>query len=396
MVTDPSKLAAGHLRYYQEQVISPVRYSIEDIDAHFDRRDSLYRSLGLPPVAFGNARVLEVAPGSGQNSLYVASCLPASYDLVEPNPTGLRDIEATYRGFDRPHTAPRVHPVRFEEFSPGTFYDVVLCENWLGSLPNEIRLIEKLATLVAPGGVLVLTSVPLSGFFSNIMRKLLALRVVDPFASFEERTARLVAVFGPHLATMKNMTRSHRDWVHDCMLNPHYLHVALPLETLVNTVGAELEVLATLPRFATDWRWFKGLCGDDREFNSHTLAAFQANAHNFIDYRRMLPPQPTNRSLADLFQRFYEAALDWQTAFMAGKETSRSAEEIGATLNKISTELIEVDGNIARAVTEVAERWAEHPLRPERVRDMSYFGPLFGRETVYVSFTRPRAGGPAP
>ena len=388
-MTKPSDLTAGHLRYYQEQVISPVHYSIEDLESHFDRRDSLYRSLGLPPVAFSNSRVLEVAPGSGQNSLFVASCLPSSYDLVEPNPSGLRDIEESYRGFDRTHTAPRLHPQRLEEFSPRTLYDIVLCENWLGSLPNEILLIKKLATLVAPGGVLVLTSVPLSGFFANIIRKLLALRVVDPLASFEERTGQLVAVFGPHLATIKNMTRSHRDWVHDCMLNPHYLNVALPLETIVQAVGNDLEMLATFPRFSEDWRWFKGLHGKKRRFNEHMLAAFQANTHNFIDYRRMLPSQPV-RALPDLFRHFYNAALGWQAAFSESKDVSRAAADIGSLLNDISAHLLAVDGELARAVNEVAALWAEQPLMPDKVRDMKYFGPLFGRETVYVSFTRPR------
>ena len=63
---------SGHLEYYEEHSISPVHYRMEDVESHFGRRDSLYRTLGLPPVAFRGARVLEIAPGSGQNSLYVA------------------------------------------------------------------------------------------------------------------------------------------------------------------------------------------------------------------------------------------------------------------------------------------------------------------------------------
>ncbi|MGA9298697.1 MAG: hypothetical protein WBW45_00465, partial [Bradyrhizobium sp.] len=66
----PHPESNGHLGYYIEHGISPVTYRTDDIGAHFDRRDSLYRSLGLPSIAFKSADVLEVAPGSGQNSLY--------------------------------------------------------------------------------------------------------------------------------------------------------------------------------------------------------------------------------------------------------------------------------------------------------------------------------------
>src|SRR5207244_6082467 len=111
-------------------------------------------------------------PGSCQNSLYFAICAPASLDLVEPNPVGRRDIEAAYANLDRPCTKPTLHGVRFETFDPLGTFDIVVCENWLGALPGEVALIRRLAGLVAPGGVLVLTMVPPSGFFANIMRKL--------------------------------------------------------------------------------------------------------------------------------------------------------------------------------------------------------------------------------
>jgi SAM-dependent methyltransferase len=392
MTSQPAGSNEGHLRYYEEHGISPVHYNADDIEAHFDRRDSLYRSLGLPPAAFRGARVLEVAPGSGQNSLYVASCGPAALDLVEPNPAGLRDLRANYQAFARAHTAPRLHAVRFEAFETQDKYDVVLCENWLGSLPNELALMQKLGSLVAPGGVLVLTVVPLSGFFPNVMRRLLALRIMDPAAGFEDNTARAVEAFGSHLVTIKDMTRSHRDWVHDCMLNPHYLNVALSFETVFDTLGPEMEALATFPRFTTDWRWFKSLTGANRRFSDEVRRAYRENLHTLIDYRNVWPPLPAeaNASLADAFAAVHRAALIWQKLHESGADSTQAADEIAAKLDIIGAGLAEIDPQLGRAIGELRSIWLQPRLDAASLRDMQEFKYLFGRETVYLSLTRTR------
>jgi hypothetical protein len=118
--------STGHLSYYIQHGISPVSYRTDDIGAHFDRRDSLYRSLGLPSVAFKGADVLEVAPGSGQNSLYIATCAPASLTLVEPNPAGRRDIGAAYAGLKIPHTPPTLIAETLQRFTPERRFDIVI------------------------------------------------------------------------------------------------------------------------------------------------------------------------------------------------------------------------------------------------------------------------------
>jgi hypothetical protein len=385
----------GHLDYYKRYGISPVRYLAADAAEHLERRDSLYRLIGLPPVAFKGARVLEVAPGSGQNSLYVASCQPASYDLVEPNPTGLDDIARAYDAFDIPHTSPSLHPVKIQDFSPEHDFDIVICENWLGRLEHERAIIAMLAGLVAPGGVMVITAVPLSGFFPNVMRKLLALRLMRPEEGFEATTERLLKAFSPHLATMPAMTRSHRDWIHDCMLNPHYLHVALPFETLLDAVDDGMEVLSTCPRFVTDWRWFKGMVGEGRAFNERMLASETENLHNFVDCRKVDAQRNAseNEDLAQAFRDGYQAALSWQTAHQSGDvEFLQSSDlHVSSCLERISEALSPFDHELAKAFEELRELWCRPSFSPEDVAAMRHFGGVFGRETVYVSMTRTRS-----
>lgn len=385
----------GHLAFYEAHGIAPVDYRPSDLTAHLDRRDSLYRSLGLPPIAFKGCRVLEIAPGTGQNSLFVAACEPASLDLVEPNPASLAAIGKTFATFQHPHTRPSIHALRFEEFSPRTAYDIVLCENWLGALPAEVGLLSKLAGLVAPGGVLVITFVPLSGFFPNIMRKLLALRLLQPDLDFASKTALLVDAFGPHLSTMAHMTRSHRDWVQDCLINPHYLNVGLQLETALAVLGRELEALATFPSFATDWRWFKGLTGPNRRFNENLRDASQRNVHNFIDSRRTWPERSAhaNAGLEAAFSSLHQAALAWQAAFERQSRQRLAGETatIGRWLETIASELTQLDPDLGASVQELIGVWNGTIVTAQGIREMRRFSSLFGRETGYLALTRPRA-----
>lgn len=386
--------SAGHLGYYIQHGISPVTYRTDDIGAHFDRRDSLYRSLGLPPIAFKGADVLEVAPGSGQNSLYVAACGPASLTLVEPNPIGRRDIAAAYNNLMIAHTAPTLIPETLQRFAPERSFDIVICENWLGGMPNELDLLAKLASFVAPGGVLIITIIPLAGFFPNIMRKLLALRLVPADMSFEHKTAALVEAFGPHLSTISDMTRSHRDWVHDCMINPHFLNVSLPLDLVLRTIGNELEAMATFPRFATDWRWFKALSGKNRRFNENLLAAADRNTLSFVDYRHTFPEYSSaeNAPIETAFVAIHQLALDWQAAVEGGDQTRRDqlTDRISLQVGEIARLLANADQELAAAIQELGAVWALPAPSIADVGGMKLFSGVFGRESVYVSFTRPR------
>ena len=379
----------GHLAYYKEHGISPVNYDIRDLQAHLDRRDSLYRGLGLPAVAFRGCDVLEVAPGSGQNSLYVAATMPTHYDLVEPNPTAIKDIKSQFANFELPHTAPVLWTTRLEEFEPQRRYDIVICENWLGDLPHELLLIRKLADLVRPGGVLAMTLTPLIGLLPNMMRKLLALRLVSRDMPFAEKAARLTEVFGPHLQTIQNMTRSHRDWVMDCLLNPHYLNIILPIDAVIAEIGSRAEVLATVPRFYIDWRWFKSLLASERRFNASFHASYIRNLHNFVDYRREFPARTAeeNQTLDSMCCDFRAAALSWLDVYNSagGSNLVTAAEMIGRSIRRLGHQLGTIDPDLGVAFEELCDVWEKPDLDGESVAAMAHFKGLFGRETVYIS-----------
>ena len=380
----------SHLDYYNKHGISPVHYIASSDQEHFERRASLYRSLGLTPLAFRGARVLEVAVGSGQNSLYVASRQPESLTLVEPNPTGIREIRELYAKTTVPHTEPVLVEKTLQDYQPSERFDIVLCENWLGSAAHEKALLRKLAGFVAPDGIMVVTTFTPTGFLPNLIRRALSVKYCDPHLPFEARTERIVSMFAPHLAHMSAMTRSAKDWVQDNMLNPAYFDLCLTIPDVLQQVGGALDALGTNPSFSTDWRWFKSLHGDARDFNGQMIASYQAALHNFFDYQLEFsqPDLQLNREIEKSCLSFVEAVRAYEHAVLAREPAAAKLADLTAVLSEIIGQVRHFPDQLKlglEAGLRLLEADSDDPLR---VAADSPFSRLFGRETVYLSLHR--------
>jgi len=378
----------GHLQYYLQHGLNPVRYEMGDTERHLERRGSLYRCLGILPRMFRGARVLEIAPGTGQNSLYPASQQPRELVLVEPNPAGIRDIRQLYAQPGISPVQPRLIESTFQDFQTDERFDVVVCENWLGHSKEERQLLRKLGTLVAPDGMLAITTVAPIGVLSNVLRKALTARVDEPDAPFSRRTEILVQAFGPHLATIPAMTRSATDWVHDNVMNPAYFGIILTIPMAHEDLGRDFDFLSSSPNFATDWRWFKALHGEERDFNGHFLGEYYANSHNFLDYRNILPRRDpeTNRDLEALCWELIEDATSLEDAFYHKTgPTAPWRQSLLTHLQAALANLSDLPAALSDPLREFADLFDRESITPADIANMRHFGGFFGRETVYVS-----------
>lgn len=376
-----------HLNYYNQHGISPVHYIASSVQEHFERRASLYRSLGLPALAFRGARVLEVAVGSGQNSLYVASRMPESMTLVEPNPTGIREIRELYARSAVPHTAPELVETTLQDYVPSNQFDIVLCENWLGRVPHERELLRKLAGFVAPQGVMVVTTLTPTGFLPNLVRRALSVKYCDPQLPFAARTKQLVTMFAPHLAHMRAMTRTATDWVQDNMMNPAYFDICLTIPDVLQEVGSELNALGTNPSFASDWRWFKAVYGEGREFNRHMIQEYEAELHNFFDYQLVFsqPDAQLNREIEISCIKFLEAVRSYEHAVLVRQNQAEALTEVTGILGGIILQIQGFPEQLRSGLDAgLALLLADHADCLAVAKD-SPFSRLFGRETVYLS-----------
>ena len=371
-----------HLQFYMEHNISPVRQNIADLNKHFDRRGSLYRYLGLPGLLFRDKDVLEVGPGSGHNSLYVASCLPRSYDLLEPNPTGQAGISQLYSEFAIKHTSPNLIKQRLEDFSPVKQYDVVISECWLGVSEHERQMMVKLGAFLKPGGILIITLASPIGAVPNTLRRILGDILIQECASMEEKTEVLVQAFGSHLNTIKDMTRPYEDWVQDSLLNPGFLTICPTPAMFMDDMGGDFTIYNSYPRFNADWRWYKSLYGENKQLNKCYMDAYFSNCHNFYDYNDTFPQreQSENIALENASFKLLSMVVDMEEQ-MQGipyAELSSIVEEIHKALASISPYW-------AAGTKEWLSLFQSENVSIKNVSEMEKFKPIFGRELLYVS-----------
>ncbi len=374
-----------HLAYYVEHGVSPVRQDISDLDRHLQRRESLYRSVGLPASFIEGRRVLEVGPGSGHNSLFVASCTPASFDLVEPNPTGIQGIIDLYAEFRLPHTAPNLIRQRLEDFQPEKPYDIAIAEAWIGVPPNELALLAKLSSLVKPGGVLIVTATSPIGMLANTLRRILGDVLIEGTANIQEQTRLLMPAFSAHLSSMAAMSRPHEDWIQDSLLNPGFLTSCLTPEAIFKTVGAQFSVYETYPRMATDWRWYKSLYGEGRCFNEAFLERYFEQCHNLWDFQRLDPARDAGKNSA--FERcsmelIALVARAWNAARLPEKK------DILDCMSRIRESVNDLGAPFTAPLDEFADIYSKSAFTAQDVAGMKALGPVFGRELVYVSMLR--------
>ena len=375
------------LEYYIKEGISPVHYDLSDLNKHFQIRASLYRLLGIIPSFFKEKDILEVAPGSGHNSVYTATLLPRTYDLVEPNPNGCRDILNIFKGLSIEHTKPNLFQESLDDYKSDTLYDIVITEGWPGGfLDYEKSMLVKLSSFVNPGGIMLITFFSPIGGMATYLRRLIGHRLILEKDQMEQKTAVLKKAFSSHLDKLGSMTRSHKHWIQDSILNP-YICVAHNTPLLCTEIlGDEYEIYSSVPKLGTDWRWYKSLYGNQRKFNESFLAEYDKISHCMIDYRMngVKRPKDKNKKLEKLCFDF--AAI------------VKNNENLGheAYIKKVEPFLSKIISNVKpdlpqatkKALHEVSTLLKKKVVEIDDVAKMNEFSSFFGREQCYLSIMK--------
>jgi len=376
-----------HLNFYREKKIAPVRQlgKISDICAY---RSELYRQLGIHSLTIKGADILEVAFGTGQNSLCLAVHLPNSLSLVDPNPTGVEFARDLYGAVKIKHTIPKIQESRLEDFEPTSKFDIVICENWLGNSKYDRELFSRLMRFGKKDSFLITTAISPIGILPNLLRRIVSYRIAHD-CSESEISSKLVDLWSPHLKTMTSMTRSHSDWVIDNLINPAYRGILVTPVDIAQQASYDFNIHATYPKFAQDFTWFKQLPRDPTEELSWFENEYYENCHTFLHYSlpHVRGESATNRNLDRDSKRLFSAVAKWEVAAVCDR--SHLWQSITKLLESIASQIKQI---YPRDLSDMVRKSIDHTIKPNldlnAIKSCDSFGNWFGRETIYLSMVK--------
>jgi ubiquinone/menaquinone biosynthesis C-methylase UbiE len=372
-----------YLDYYGRNDIIPVRQNTDDLALHMGRRRGLYRQLGLHPTAFRNIRVLEFGPGTGDNAIYVASCLPESYLLVDGNPASVRAInEKIDRGL-LPADRVECQHSEIRAFRSDTQFDIVLCEGVLGGQQDTEEFLAHVATFVKPDGVLVITTMSGTGLLAECCRRVLKPLLEARFPDEDRLMEKLLDFFAPDLQSLPGMSRLHEDWVHDNILRPLPKRYTFTIPEAIATLEPEFDVLGASPNFIQDWRWYKSIPRHAPSWNDIARTEYSRWAPYFLDYR-IHPDAPCDAAVSELEQ-------ECQIALLLEHEIWRGAlgriPEFVASLRRVQKMIASRMPSTVHSISAFVSG-LECMLSGAAEPDFGSFHPWFGRGQQYASFVR--------
>ena len=287
----PNTKLKPYIDFYSKHNISPVHQDITDMEKHFQRRESLYRSLSVIPNLLEGKSILELGPGSGHNAIYTASLNPKHYVLVDGNKRGIFECKSNLNQTGIEPEKLEFHHSLIEDFQSDEIFDIVIAEGFIPYQLDPVKLLRHVSKFCKKkGGVLLITSNSAVGILSEIIRKFAKYMLFEQNENIEDKLTILRPLFEPQLKTLKGMNRPVDDWLLDNIIQsfPSGLKL-LNMPDAINSLADDFDILGTSPKFITDWRWYKDIVDGEFYFNKIAIENYYRKNLNLMDYRFVFP-----------------------------------------------------------------------------------------------------------
>ena len=366
--------------FYTKHDISPVQQDIFSLEKHFQRRESLYKILGIIPVFLKGKKIIEFGPGSGHNAIYTTTLNPGQYVLVDGNKRGIdecrENLEKTNINLSN---ISFVHSL-FQDFTSNQKFDLVLAESCIPHQSKPIPLLNHISSFVCSGGGLVITTISGVSYLSEILRRFVRDIYIDPNADPRDQIDLMLPLLGPHLGTLKGMSRPVNDWLLDNIVQPLHKAKLLSIPEVIHALNDEFEFYSSSPKIVNDWRWYKDIIGKDRKLNELAINSYYKNIINFLDYRFVFPQH--SREFGEMLEERCEKAWDLMCRFESGAINNWNS--VWDLMQEIHAMIAEKAPDTAEALREAIE-WLQNGAKQTTLK---HFPNWWGRGSQYVSFVR--------
>jgi SAM-dependent methyltransferase len=372
-----------YLSFYGKNKISPVTQDLSNFSLHLLRREKLYRTLGIPIIAFERKSILEVGCGGGYNTLAFL-IWGAHMDLVEPNSKAREEIEPLFTKHGVDLNQWKLYDATIETFNLQTGYDVVIAEGFLQCIPNKAQVVDKLSAAVKNGGVVVVTCADDISFFFELLKRIIGFRLIQIYNEdrFTGQVELLSKAFASHLDSLQFASRPVNDWVIDNLVNPEPYGDFLSIADCIDLFNNEFEFLGSSPRMFTEYSWYKDVQSDQK---CQVKERFYTNWHRLL----MVGMPESVRSKGEnirLKERIY--ALRQCIEEHGNRIDERNHGAILRHLEKVGDLAAGMDPRILKVIKEVSHLLCDDALTPEKVSNAEHFKTAFGCGQQYVSMVK--------
>ncbi|ABK45536.1 Methyltransferase type 12 [Magnetococcus marinus MC-1] len=371
-----------YVNYYaQEGRLIPAQVHVRDLTQLFATRRALFMQLGLPPGLLAGKSVLEIGPAQGAHARYILEQRPASYTFLEANPfctPTLQQIAQSYAA----HTRCEIITELFESRQWSQQYDVVWCERTIECQQDPKGFLAQVLPLVAPGGILLLTTIDTLSAFPDFLRYLAAKRLVDAQSPYAQQCQRLAALFGPHLQTLSGLKKPVINWVEENLMFPLCDKKFISQRDVLEVVGGQFQVTGTAPQILKDWRWYQNITDTPAQANERIAKLLSKQAHNLLDYRCHYPAMEHVEQLYRLSEQIMK--------LIEQHDVQGDAQLLPIILNALE-EMIHfyapLDGPTAQSLQDFSQALPLLSPTTERL-EMGLFSSMFGRGVQHMLLTR--------
>jgi len=366
-----------YLEFYEKYKISPVVQNIENFTNHIKRRTNLYRQLCVSPLIFQDKDILGVGPAGGYNSLVTYTYAPKTYTFIEPNTTGYDELKENFKDVDKGNLF--FNNCLLEDFTTTKKYDIIMCEGLIPGLNKKEIFIQKLITLLKPNGIFIITTADQVSMFFEIIRRYIANILIKDIVSLEDQVDILVSAFSTHLSTLKGMTRNHKDWCLDNLINDATYEHTFSINDAISLVKDDFYVLGTSPSFFNNYIWYKELPTDIDTYNMLFQKQFFTRWHNLIDYRSIVKDRDSVKN-----EQLAKYCLELVELVKGLKEQQNIIDCLENIKNNLDAD---VNNETIISIKEVISLLKDG-ISVDNVSNMKYFISAFGRGQSYISFVK--------
>ena len=342
-----------YIKYYR-RIKSIPTLNINDIGLNdlYQQRFNFYFKLGITENDFKNKSVLEFGPGTGYNAHYlIKKCKVKNIKLVDHNPSSVKALRKHLRKFNNAI----ILNEDANKFKTNQKFDFTIVENALSGFKNPKKIFNKLLKYTASKGTLICTFADPMGVFSEKIRYLYSLMLLEQnkIKDFKKRHLFLTNIFTRDLNYLSRNTRPASKWVLDNLMNEAWMKKKIDFNFLhiVNILNLKKCLVKGIsPNFYYDYIWYKRMSYS--EYNKNIISQYKKNNINFLDFETRFNNKilEVNTNLKKFNKHLQYFKYNKKISNKKLKEIQLVITKIGSLLNKVSP-----NNKISLSLKEISE-----------------------------------------